>query len=602
MTDKAMHVAMYPWFAMGHLTAFIHLANKLAERSINISFFIPTKTQSKIEHFNRHPDRITFVPIPVPQIKGLPPGAETTSDVPFPLHPLIMTAMDETRPFCEASFEKLKPDIVFFDFTHWLPYVTRKLGIKAIHFCCTSSVTIGYLLSPARVDPKESDLYDPPPGFTPTCIKLKKHEARGLFFMNNLEYGKGIKFMDRQMRSFMDCDAISFKAIKEIEGPYLDYVEKVFKRPVFPAGPIVPEQSTSTDLDTKWVDWLSQFQSKSVIYCAFGSECVLKLEQFQELLLGYELTGRPFLVALKPPIGADSVESALPEEFQERVKDRGIVYGGWVQQQLILAHPSIGCFVTHCGSGSLSEALMNECQLVLFPQVGDQIINARMMGLDLRVGVEVEKNGEDGSFTRDGVCKAVNDVMDKESDIGKEVRANHAKWKEFLNGEGIDKNDVAAPALLIRLSYEALLKSQLHRHLDSSRVCKSPEFAMTKPRNPSSTSSSSSDSSTGRKVEVPIISKEGNGGANFSGHRTTRYPNPPDALNPDAATLREQWRYAIRLYSKWYSHAWGTAILAGVSFFALGWIIKGENPIHTLKGPSSKEDNLSKHSVSDPDR
>ncbi|CAM8991535.1 unnamed protein product [Rhodiola kirilowii] len=116
---------------------------------------------------------------------------------------------------------------------------------------------------------------------------------------------------------------------------------------------------------------------------------------------------------------------------------------------------------------------------------------------------------------------------------------------------------------------------------------------MTKPRNPSSTSSSSSDSSTGRKVEVPIISKEGNGGANFSGHRTTRYPNPPDALNPDAATLREQWRYAIRLYSKWYSHAWGTAILAGVSFFALGWIIKGENPIHTLKGPSSKEDNLS---------
>lgn len=63
----------------------------------------------------------------------------------------------------------------------------------------------------------------------------------------------------------------------------------------------------------------------------------------------------------------------------------------------------------------------------------------------------------------------------------------------------------------------------------------------------------------------------------------THYPNPPETVNPDAATLRDQWRFAIRQYSKWYSHAWGTAILAGLSFFALGWIIKGSNPIPTSK-------------------
>ncbi|XP_020089634.1 LIX1-like protein [Ananas comosus] len=57
------------------------------------------------------------------------------------------------------------------------------------------------------------------------------------------------------------------------------------------------------------------------------------------------------------------------------------------------------------------------------------------------------------------------------------------------------------------------------------------------------------------------------------------YPNPPDAANPDPATLREQWRFAIRQYSRWYSHAWGTAILAGAAFFALGWIVKGSNPL-----------------------
>ncbi|XP_030467886.1 uncharacterized protein LOC115686658 [Syzygium oleosum] len=67
----------------------------------------------------------------------------------------------------------------------------------------------------------------------------------------------------------------------------------------------------------------------------------------------------------------------------------------------------------------------------------------------------------------------------------------------------------------------------------------------------------------------------------FSGHRI-KYPNPPDAANPDPVALREQWRFAIRQYSRWYSHAWGTAILAGAAFFALGWFIKGGNPLPSL--------------------
>ncbi|GFP97548.1 hypothetical protein PHJA_001898900 [Phtheirospermum japonicum] len=82
--------------------------------------------------------------------------------------------------------------------------------------------------------------------------------------------------------------------------------------------------------------------------------------------------------------------------------------------------------------------------------------------------------------------------------------------------------------------------------------------------------------------EPPKISTAGAG----SSH-APHYPNPPESVNPDAATLREQWRFAIRQYSKWYSHAWGTAILAGVSFFALGWVIKGSNPLPSFKPDSS---------------
>lgn len=94
----------------------------------------------------------------------------------------------------------------------------------------------------------------------------------------------------------------------------------------------------------------------------------------------------------------------------------------------------------------------------------------------------------------------------------------------------------------------------------------------------------------------PSIEVQNNGsisnGSN-SGQRI-HYPNPPESVNPDAATLRDQWRFAIRQYSRWYSHAWGTAILAGGAFFALGWIIKGGNPLpskdpdhHKSEGGSS---------------
>jgi hypothetical protein len=154
--------------------------------------------------------------------------------------------------------------------------------------------------------------------------------------------------------------------------------------------------------------------------------------------MGFELTGMPFLVALKPPMGAETIESALPEGFEQRIKGRGFVHGDWVQHQSILRHPSVGCFVTHCDSSSLSEGLVSECQLVLMPHAVDQFINARLMGGTLKAGVEVEKGEEDGMFTREGVCKAVRAVMDENSDMGKEVRANHSKWRDFLLSKGLE--------------------------------------------------------------------------------------------------------------------------------------------------------------------
>ncbi|KAK2644157.1 hypothetical protein Ddye_019352 [Dipteronia dyeriana] len=442
MEEKNLHIAMYPWFAISHLNAFLQLSNKLAERGHKISFLLPEKTQAKFEPFNLHKHLINFVPVAVPFVDGLPPGTETTADVPNPLLPLVMTAMDLTEPAIEAILSHLKPHFVFYDFTHWLPQLAHKLGITAIRYCFVGSATAGYLLSPERKHSEkiltEADMMKPPPGFPSSIIKLSPHEARGMVAMTVTEFG-GIPFFKRQLLAYTLCDAIGIKTCKEIEGPYCDYIRSQFGKPVILAGPVLPEPPRSV-LEPKWEKLLGGFEAKSLIYCAFGSECSMKKDQFQELVLGFEITGLPFLAALKPPIGCDTIESALPEGFEDRVKGRGFVHGGWVQQQLILNHPSVGCFVTHCGSSSLSEAMMTDCQLVFLPNVGDQIIQAKMMAGDLKVGVEVEKGEEDGLFTREGVCRAVKTVMDENSEVGKQVRDNHAKHTQFLRKQGLESS------------------------------------------------------------------------------------------------------------------------------------------------------------------
>lgn len=445
---SSLHIAMYPWFAFGHLAPYLQIANKLAKKGHKISFFTPSKTQAKLQPFNHFPNLITFVPIIVPHVDGLPEAAETTADVSHPsLFNLIMTAMDLTQPQIKCILQNINPHFIFFDFTFWMPKLASQLGIKSIYHSVISATTFAYVFTPSRQlnghDFTVDDFMQPPLGFPSSTIKLHTHEAKNISFMTTMIFGSDVHFFHRHFTGLCESDAIAFKSCREIEGPFVDYLISEFKKPVLLSGPDGEIQEPTTTLDHKWAEWLSKFKAGSVIYCAFGSECTLTKDQFQELVLGFELTNLPFFAALKPPLGMNTVAAALPEGFEERVEGRGVVYGGWVQQQHILEHPSIGCFVTHCGAGSLSEALVKKCQLVLLPHVGDHFFRARTMSSCLKVGVEVERREEDGNFSKENVCKAVKTVMDEENETGKEIRANRAKLRELLLDKDLEESYIS---------------------------------------------------------------------------------------------------------------------------------------------------------------
>ncbi|KAL0008043.1 hypothetical protein SO802_009545 [Lithocarpus litseifolius] len=387
-----LHVAMFPWFAFGHITPYLHLSNNLAERGHRVSFLLPKGAQAKVEHLNLYPNLIHFYTLLVPSVDRLPPGAETASDVPFPLHGHLCIAFDQTQDQVQTILSSLKPDFIFFDFSLRMPALAHQIGSKAIYYSVITPVAQA-LKVPTKQKPEDMTLEDfmqLPPGYPSLSVRI----------------------------NMIWSDAMAFRTYHEVEGPYCDYLRKYYAKPVLLTGPVLPK-TLATKLDDKWTNWLCNFKQGTVVYCAFGSQNKLQKDQFQELLLGFELCGQL-------------------EGFEESVKGRGWVYGGWVPQTVILEHPSIGCSVTHCGYGSMWESLFSDCQIVCVPYLGDQILGARLIVEELKVAVEVERE-DNGWTSKESLSKAIISVMDKDSEIAGLVKYNYAKLKEVLTSEGMQE-------------------------------------------------------------------------------------------------------------------------------------------------------------------
>ncbi|XP_027114332.1 anthocyanidin-3-O-glucoside rhamnosyltransferase [Coffea arabica] len=454
-----LHVVMFPFFAFGHISPFVQLSKKLSLHGVQISFFSALGNVNRIKsmlHSDSAPTTTQVIPLTLPPVEGLPPGLESTSDLSRAQSELLNLALDLMQPQISSLLSQLKPHFVLFDFAQdWLPPLASQLGIKTVFYSIFVALSTSYLTVPARLPRSTAylarpsaieDLKKPPPGFPETSIKsVKTFEARGFLYMFKSFYS-GASVYDRVLRGLNGCDVILAKTCREMEGPYVDYVTQQFKKPVLLVGPVVPEPS-SEPLEGRWASWLGQFEPKSVIYCSFGSEAFLSDEQVKELLLGLDLTGLPFFVVLNFPANTDisaELKRALPEGFLEKVKHKAVIHAGWVQQEQILAHQSVGCYVFHAGFSSVVEAIVNDCQLVMLPVRGDQLLNAKLVSGDLKAGVEVNRRDVDGYFGKDDIKDAVGRVMaDIDKEPAKSIRGNHKKWKEFLQNSEIQTKFVS---------------------------------------------------------------------------------------------------------------------------------------------------------------
>ncbi|KAG6509658.1 UDP-glycosyltransferase 83A1-like [Zingiber officinale] len=212
-------------------------------------------------------------------------------------------------------------------------------------------------------------------------------------------------------------------SFKELEEPTFRYNPKIL-----PIGPLVTGLRPNRAVGNFWpedaacLSWLDEQQPGSVVYVAFGSFTIFDRRQFQEFALGLEATGRPFLWVVRPDLTGDSAD-AYPDGFKERVGDRGRVVA-WAPQQKVLAHPSVACFVSHCGWNSTMEGVRNGKLFLCWPYFADQFLNQNYICDDWKVGLRMTPD-ESGIVKREQVKSKVEELLSDE-----EMRARASMLKE----------------------------------------------------------------------------------------------------------------------------------------------------------------------------
>ncbi|KAJ8533627.1 hypothetical protein K7X08_006951 [Anisodus acutangulus] len=228
---------------------------------------------------------------------------------------------------------------------------------------------------------------------------------------------------------------IFIESFDELEKDIVDYMSDFL--PIKTVGPLLVEdprieEDVRADMvkaDSSITQWLNSKPSSSVVYISFGSIVVPSQEQIDEIAYGLLNSGLNFLWIMKPPRKNSSFPIVvLPQGFLEKVGDKGKVVE-WCLQEQVLAHPSLACFLTHCGWNSSMEVIANGVPIVAFPQWGDQVTDAKYLVDEFKIGVRLSRGvTENRIIPRYEVEWSLYEVMSGPK--AAEMKGNALKWKK----------------------------------------------------------------------------------------------------------------------------------------------------------------------------
>ncbi|KAG6657608.1 hypothetical protein I3843_04G093900 [Carya illinoinensis] len=473
---KKPHAVCVPFPAQGHMNPMMQLAKLLHFKGFYITFVNTEFNHKRLirskgaDHLKGLPD-FNFETIP----DGLPPSdRDATQDVP--------ALTDSIRKNCLAPFKEL---VLKLNSVHEseVPPVSciisdgimglaskaaEQLGIPEVQFWTASAcgflghLSFTELIKRGFVPFKDKSFMhdgklDTPIDWIPGMKNIRLKDLPSFIRVTDTK-DIMFDFQGSEAQNCLSSSAIIFNTFDEFEYEVLEEISARFPRNIYTIGPLsllsrqVPDsqlKSLSTSLwkeDSKCLQWLDKREPNSVVYVNYGSVTVMTEQHLKEFAWGLANSKHSFLWIVRPDVVMGD-SAILPEEFFEDIKDRGLI-ANWCPQGQVLAHPSVGVFLTHCGWNSTLESVCGGVPIICWPFFAEQQTNCRYACTSWGIGMEV-----DNDVKRDEIEALVKEMMT--GDKGKAMRQKAVEWRKKAE----EATDIGGSSYK---NFERLIKEALH--------------------------------------------------------------------------------------------------------------------------------------------
>nr|AFJ52914.1 UDP-glycosyltransferase 1 [Linum usitatissimum] len=433
-----LQLVLVPSPGAGHVFPMVELANQLLNRYPALAVTVcimkmPFKSTSFdfATYKSSHVDRIKFIDLDPPTLDPNTPPSKRFSSFLEGHAPQVKKILSE-----HVAASNVSPSVVLDMFCTSFMADAKELGVPSYVFYTFSATFLGLmfqlqaLYDEGRFNPvqiKDSDtefveissLKTPIPGnLLPSAVvepdlllSLITHTRR------TKEYASGIL-----INTFQDFESHAIASLNAGQS------QSQTPPPIYPVGPIMELKVKDADHSAGPImEWLDQQPESSVVFLCFGSMGSFDEEQVNEIAAALEKSGCRFIWSLrrpppksggvKFPTDYEDVTEALPAGFLDRTRGVGKVIG-WAPQTMILAHPSTGGFVSHCGWNSVLESMWFGVPVATWPMYAEQQLNAVLLVRELEMAEEIRMSyrKESGEVIKaEEIEKGIMGLMSEES-------------------------------------------------------------------------------------------------------------------------------------------------------------------------------------------
>ncbi|XP_055808029.1 zeatin O-xylosyltransferase-like isoform X2 [Solanum dulcamara] len=437
-------IVIVPYLEQGHLNPLLNLSRILSSYKLHV-FFLGTSTSNRQVKFRQSGwDILDFPTIQFHDLVPVPPGSSSSVSTSVmekigSFFTSILLLREPIRDLLQDISSRYRRTVVINDSgMSWV--VQDAVSMPNIECYCFHTISVFTSLSFACETTKK-------PLPSPVAEIIAELPPReNTFDSETIEYIK----MQLESRDFYSVGL--HNSCKEIEGVFIDLLEKQRENKQWAIGPLNPveiSKKKSSEQTHECFSWLDKKELNSVIYVSFGSTTTLSKEQVNELAFGLEQSGQKFIWVLRgaDKKGEDNVDNSkrgsnfdLPEGFEKRIKEKGVgfIEKNWAPQLEILAHGSIGGFMSHCGWNSCSESISMGVPMAAWPIHSDQPRNTVLITKVLKIGIVVRDwENRDKLVSAVKIENAVRNLM--ASAEGEELRLRVAEMsgavkKSVMNG------------------------------------------------------------------------------------------------------------------------------------------------------------------------